>query len=803
MRILTFDPEKLLPPFFKKSGLTEIFSLECEYETDLESFAQKSASFDALFIFEKEHFEEAVELIKQLKTHQKPLVFFVTKHRTASSFQKLKQQYHVEYVLETPLIKEEMAALFRALKGERVAADTGGLPQELVETYNKSIFEKISRIEEQISTIRKNPQDRKKLVALRNEVHKIAGSAASYGYKEASKGCKAQEIFLYNYYSKETISAEDQEKIDKQNYIFLRRLRLQFQHLSIAVASITPVKSAKEELAPAKEEDSLVVVSSDLSLVSVFQKLAERFRLPLLIESNPRDFMKRIEEKPFKARGLVTEEYFPFTTVSGIAILKKLKEKQSDLKTGIISNSDDLTKRIEWLEQNINWVLKKPLTEHNVLQIFQQLEKSHLCPNTRAVVVDDDEDVGLIEKKLLEDLGIESIFLSDERNLLKLLEEFSPNLLLLDINLPHFNGKQLLETLRADMRFQRMIIVLVTAFKEKIEEVAAYEKNCDSIIYKPIQPEYFKSRVSNLLMRHASVGLQTMIDPTTSLYKKSYFLQKVHDRFPFAKDGRGILVLIEIDLWDTVQHTLSSTESKELLINVASTIKAQFSVRSQYGYMGESCFSLFFEGMSGGELEALLDAFFSQMREKVWLAGREDLRFTLSAGATLFDTHGAKLEQVLEETRNALQESQDAGGKRVTLKRLTEGMAIAAETRHVILVDDDIDLCNVITYMFKNHGFDIIDFHTGQEALDHFAKMERLEEHTLFILDRVLPDRDGITLLHMLKEKFPGRVKALFLTSLASEKDILDGLKMGAVDYITKPFSISVLVQKALAILNQ
>lgn len=796
VRFLCFDPKKDFSHFLQKSAIDT-----CKSEEDAQDFLKKTKKedYDAFVLIEQEPFQESLSLLKKIQHENTPSIFFVTRHKTAAEFEKLKKEFGVDFVLETPFDIGEIQALIHAIVHKPPSAPIEGLSEAHVKKYQASIFDKIKRIEQLILEIEENPQLKDALIDLRNEVHKIAGSAASYGYTIVSKACKVHELFLYNFFTKEeALSKEEQKTINQVNRTFLRKLRLNFQQIDVKVEELTEID---EESKP--DENQVLLITSDLALTQFFQEIAERYNYPLQTESNPNEFLKKCEVSSVQASIIIVEEYFPFTTTSGFEIIQKLKQKVApQTEFGILSESDDLAKRIDWLERSINLILKKPLTERNVLQVFRQTEKDHLFPKIRALIVDDDPDVADIEKTLLEEMQINALYLNDERRLMKVLEEFSPQLLILDISLPHIDGEKLLDALRADVRYQRLIIVLVTAFKERVEEVDVYKKNCDSIIYKPIPPAYFKSRIANLLTRHATIELQSILDPVTNVYKKEYFFQKVKNRIPMVKGGNAIFVLMHIDLWKNIIHTLSDTERKELLITLANAIKSYFEGKAIYGLLREALFILFFDSTSVEELQTLVNTFFTDMEKKIWLPGREDLRFTLSSGITLFTLHESLIDAALLQAKKALKEAEEAGGNRIAFKKLAETIP-PADAKHLILVEDDQDLCNVISFMFQNQGFEVSVFNTGQEAIDYFNKMERLEENTLFILDRILPDRDGISLLQMLRGKFPGKVKAMFLTSLSSEEDILAGLKMGALDYIAKPFSVYILMQKALTLLKK
>jgi DNA-binding response OmpR family regulator len=120
----------------------------------------------------------------------------------------------------------------------------------------------------------------------------------------------------------------------------------------------------------------------------------------------------------------------------------------------------------------------------------------------------------------------------------------------------------------------------------------------------------------------------------------------------------------------------------------------------------------------------------------------------------------------------------------------------------IIIVDDDEDLLKLLATSFKAQGFDVKTFATGKEGMSYLLIEKNLKEASLIILDRMLPDMDGLDILKTLHEKTSLKVPVLILSILSSEKDVLSGLKKGAVDYVSKPFSLPIFMQKALSLIK-
>lgn len=121
-------------------------------------------------------------------------------------------------------------------------------------------------------------------------------------------------------------------------------------------------------------------------------------------------------------------------------------------------------------------------------------------------------------------------------------------------------------------------------------------------------------------------------------------------------------------------------------------------------------------------------------------------------------------------------------------------------SKHVLVVDDETDLVELVSYNLKKEGFIVDSASDGESALKKVKK----DKYDLLILDLMLPGIQGIELCRILRNdpKTAG-MPIIMLTAKGEEVDKILGLEMGADDYITKPFSPRELAARAKAVLRR
>lgn len=116
----------------------------------------------------------------------------------------------------------------------------------------------------------------------------------------------------------------------------------------------------------------------------------------------------------------------------------------------------------------------------------------------------------------------------------------------------------------------------------------------------------------------------------------------------------------------------------------------------------------------------------------------------------------------------------------------------------ILLVEDDRNFGDVLRSYLEMHGYNVDLAVDGIDGFEHF----RRKEYDLCILDVMMPRKDGFALAKDIRSK-NADVPIIFLTAKTLKEDIVEGFRIGADDYVTKPFNSEELLYRVQAILKR
>ena len=137
--------------------------------------------------------------------------------------------------------------------------------------------------------------------------------------------------------------------------------------------------------------------------------------------------------------------------------------------------------------------------------------------------------------------------------------------------------------------------------------------------------------------------------------------------------------------------------------------------------------------------------------------------------------------------------------------------------QRILIVDDEEDICMILSYSLQKAGYETLIAHSAEEALENYELRIKNYEIDLILLDIMMDKMSGLEMAEKLRLDI-GRTQSelldaslldigmppiIFLTALSDESTVLQGFNLGADDYITKPFRIAEVLARVAAVLRR
>ena len=128
---------------------------------------------------------------------------------------------------------------------------------------------------------------------------------------------------------------------------------------------------------------------------------------------------------------------------------------------------------------------------------------------------------------------------------------------------------------------------------------------------------------------------------------------------------------------------------------------------------------------------------------------------------------------------------------------MPSAVTIKATVDRILVIDDDVELCGLVSEYLQAEGFQVEAAHDGERGLERALA----NEHLLVVLDVMLPRMNGFDVLRRIRAS--SRIPVLLLTARGEDVDRIVGLEIGADDYLPKPFNPRELVARIRAVLRR
>lgn len=321
----------------------------------------------------------------------------------------------------------------------------------------------------------------------KQEAHKLAGSLGIFGFMEGSKLAKELEELLYLDCLK--LNAEQVRKISDLATAIYREVQPK---------SISAAPSTANTYAPL-----ILIVDDDLSLAEMIRIEAIAWKFRVEIATDLTVARKLISQKPPDI--VVLDLNFPSAKEDGITLLEEITQRVPPIPTIALTGRESLSDRLAVARLGACAFLHKPLPAEQILKIVSEvLEQHQKTAKNRIMIVDDDRVALAYLSTLLKTWGVEVTTLENPQNFWQIFTACTPDLLILDLEMPGFNGVELCQIVRNDPQWQHLPILFVSSHTGKAQIEQAFAAGADDYINKSVVATEIATRIMHRLQRNSS-----------------------------------------------------------------------------------------------------------------------------------------------------------------------------------------------------------------------------------------------------------------------------------------------------------
>jgi diguanylate cyclase (GGDEF)-like protein len=538
------------------------------------------------------------------------------------------------------------AGLTQARSAARDGALAADTLQFVWEHHRAETLESVGVIERALARLSGGELDEELRREAGRAAHMLAGSVGTFGFMDASALAHDLELEL------RSAGVEDLYAIAAKVASLRRELE---GHAARGDGS--------EDDATAQQAPRVLIVDADAELREKISSACSAREMDCDGAADARHARKLIaHNRPDVA--LLSLESAP----EAYALLSELSAVEPPIPALMLTGSGEFTDRVEAARRGSRAFLPRSLSPAEVVSAVEQLLAGERLSATRVLVVDDQPMVLEAMRALLRPHGIAVTTLADPTTFWSVLEEVEPELLILDLDMPHVNGVELCRTVRNDPRWSGLAVIFITASTDAqtIEEV--FNAGADDYVAKPIVGPELVKRVSNRLERIRLLRAQAELDGLTGLSNRVTSEQRLKQLLALSArfDEPLSLAMLDVDRFKLINDTHGHAAGDVVLRRLGEYLRREFRGNDVVGRWGGEEFVIGMYGMTCANAERRLADVLERFASEEEFAGTDgSFHVTFSAGVAERQRDGEDLDALCDAADKALYRAKAAGRARV------------------------------------------------------------------------------------------------------------------------------------------
>lgn len=348
-------------------------------------------------------------------------------------------------------------------------------------------------------------------------------------------------------------------------------------------------------------------------------------------------------------------------------LLSELSGSEPPIPVLVLTESDAFTDRVEAARRGSRAFLPKACPPAELLDAVEQFSTRERLAATRVLVVDDDPLVLETMQALLRPHEIDVFTLSQPLQFWERLEEIEPELLILDVDMPGFNGPELCRTVRNDPRWSHLAVMFATARTDAATIELVFNAGTDDYVAKPIVGPELLARVSNRLERVRLFRAAAETDGLTGLANRVTSEQGLKQLIALSDRFREPVAaaMLDVDRFKRINDTRGHAAGDGVLRRLAEYLRREFRGNDVLGRWGGEEFIVAMYGMTRANAVRRLTDVLAWFSNEEFESANDTFQVSFSAGVAEYPLDADNVDALCEAADRALYRAKESGRARV------------------------------------------------------------------------------------------------------------------------------------------
>ncbi len=532
-------------------------------------------------------------------------------------------------------------------------------------TFLEQLPERVTQARAAFERLKANPEEQSSAVELHRFLHSLKGTGRSFGFHDLGTAASHGEDQAGELLEASAKAMPDnwQEKLSASlDYVEMIASVLCSPEGSDAVKdepSFSIPTLAPEDTSVRGHliyicDDEELVLEQLASQLACFGYQAVTFTDPIIL---------REAVLAHRPDAIIMDINFPNGQCAGTDMLATLrKETGKTVPAIVLSARDDFAARLAAVQAGGEAYFHKPARPMELVAILDELTRQQQHERYRILIVDDEPEIASYHAIILQEAGMVTYQLSEPNRILNVLEEFHPDIVLMDMYMPECNGRDLAKVVRQMPDYVGLPIVYLSSETDRQKQFSAMRVGAEGFLTKPVIPENLVSAVAIRAERMRTLRSLMARDSLTGLYNHTTTTQLLSSGIATAKRENNTLcfVMIDIDRFKSVNDTHGHPVGDQVLVALSRVLQQRLRNSDVVGRYGGEEFAIILTDVSVEQAATLVNELREDFSRVLFHSTNGEFHCTFSAGIASYPTH-QRLELLRGAADKALYEAKRSG----------------------------------------------------------------------------------------------------------------------------------------------